>query len=114
VFIILMHLVDASTAPAHIEDHKAWIRQGFEDGVLFYVGGRRGGGGNAMIANGVAHEELSARVNQNPMVANGVLTAEIIELDTTKSDPRMGFMVEFQGDRLGYQAGRTRDASHGE
>jgi hypothetical protein len=108
VFIILMHLVDGSKAPAHVDGHKDWIRQGFADGLLFYVGGRRGGGGNAMIANGGTPEELRSRVDQNPFVANGVVTAEIIELDTTMSDPRMGFMVEFQGDRLGYQAGTKR------
>jgi hypothetical protein len=105
VFIIVMHLVDGSTAPIHMDGHKAWIRQGFADEVLFYVGGRRGGGGNAIIANGVTYEELRARLDQNPFVANAVVEAEIIELDTTKSDPRMAFMVEFEGDRLGFEAG---------
>ena len=36
-------------------------------------------------------------------VENGVVTVEIVELDTTLSDPRMEFMVEFQGERLGYR-----------
>jgi hypothetical protein len=104
VFIILMHLADGSRSPAHMDGHKAWIRQGFADGVLYYVGGRRGGGGNAMIASGITHDDLLDRVGKNPFVINGVVTSEVIELDTTLSDPRLGFMVEFQGDRLGYQA----------
>lgn len=111
MFIVLMHLMDGSNASTYIEGHKAWIRKAFDEDVLFYVGGRRKGGGNAMIANGLSHEELSARVDQNPLVANGVVSAEIIELDTTLSDPRMAFMVEFQGDRLGYRAESASDAA---
>ena len=110
MYIVLMQLVDGGKAPTYMDGHKAWIRQQFDDGVLFYVGGRRGGGGNAMIASGVAHSDLVARLNANPFVSNGVVTVEVIELDTTMSDPRLGFLVEFQGDRLGYQAAAPRSA----
>jgi uncharacterized protein YciI len=104
MFIVMMQLADGSKASAYVDGHKAWLQQGFADGVLFYVGGRRGGGGNAIIAGGITSEDLLSRVNENPFVAEGVVTAEIIELDTTMSDPRLEFMVEFHGERLGYQA----------
>jgi hypothetical protein len=54
---------------------------------------------------------LKEPTDLNPFVANGVVNAEIIELDTTKSDSRLAFMVEFQGDRLGYQAEPAPDAA---
>ena len=111
MFIVLMHLIDGNKAPDHIDGHKEWIRQGFADEVFLYVGGRRDGRGNAIIASGSTPEELRARIDLNPFVANGVVNAEIIELDTTKSDSRLAFMVEFQGDRLGYQAEPAPDAA---
>jgi hypothetical protein len=63
------------------------------------------------IAAGISSEELLAWIAQDPFVVEGVVTPEINELDTTMSDPRLGFLVEFQGERLGYQAG---DSSGGQ
>jgi uncharacterized protein YciI len=102
MYIVLLRLVDASKAPRHLDGHKAWLQRGFADEVFFYVGGIRGGGG-AVLAAGITSEHLRARVSEDPFVIEGVVTPEIIELDTTMSDPRLAFLVEFTGDRLGYQ-----------
>jgi len=53
---------------------------------------------------GITPEDLRARVCEDPFVVEGVVTTEIIELDTTMSDPRLAFMVEFTGERLGVSA----------
>jgi uncharacterized protein YciI len=106
--IILQRLVDAANPSEHLEGHKAWLQQGFADEAFFYVGGIPGGGG-VVIAGGIGSEELLARVRRDPFVVEGIVTPEIIELDTTLSDPRLAFLVEFQGDRLGYQGDTSSD-----
>jgi uncharacterized protein YciI len=102
MYIVLLRLADGTRAPGHLDGHKAWLQEGFADEVFFYVGGIHGGGG-AILAAGITPEHLRARVNKDPFVVEGVVTPEIIELDTTMSDPRLAFLVEFSGERLGYQ-----------
>jgi uncharacterized protein YciI len=102
MYIVLLRLVDGSKASGHMDGHKAWLQKGFADEVFFYVGGIQGGGG-AVLAAGITPEDLHARVDEDPFVVEGVVTPEIIELDTTMSDPRLAFLVEFTGERLGYQ-----------
>jgi uncharacterized protein YciI len=106
MYIVLLRLADGSKAPAHLDGHKTWLREGFADEVFYYVGGIHGGGG-AVLAAGITPEDLRARVSEDPFVVEGVVTPEIIELDTTMSDPRLAFMVEFTGERLGYQRDRS-------
>jgi uncharacterized protein YciI len=101
--IVLLRLVDAANQSAHIDGHKEWLQQAFADEAIIYVGGIHGGGGGVVIAGGIGSEELLARVRMDPFVVEGIVTPEIIELDTTMSDPRLAFLVEFQGERLGYQ-----------
>jgi uncharacterized protein YciI len=104
MYIVLLRLADGSKAPAHLDGHKAWLQEGFADEVFFYVGGVHDGGGGAVLAAGISADQLLQRVSEDPFVVEGVVTPEIIELDTTMSDPRLAFLVEFKGERLGYQA----------
>jgi len=105
MYIVLLRLVEAANAPEYLEGHKVWLQQAFADEVFFYVGGIHDGGGGVVIAAGISSEELAALVAQDPFVIEGVVTPEIIKLDTTMSDPRLAFLVEFHGERLGYQIG---------
>jgi uncharacterized protein YciI len=88
--IIVLRLVDSANPSEHVEGHKAWLQQGFADEVFLYVGGIHGGGGGVVIAGGIGSEEL-ARIRMDPFVVEGIVTSEIIELDTTMSDPRLAF-----------------------
>lgn len=106
MYIVLLRLIDGSKAAGLLDGHKAWLQKGFAEEVFFYVGGIRGGGG-AILAAASSLESLLARISDDPFVAEGVVAPEVIELDTTMSDPRLAFLVEFTGERLGYQ----RDAS---
>jgi hypothetical protein len=100
--VVLLQLVDGSKAPQHMEGHKEWLKQAFADEVVSYVGGRSVGGA-VVLAYGLTTEALRTRLAEDPLVSEGIVDPEIIELDTTMSDPRLSFMVEFQGERLGYQ-----------
>jgi uncharacterized protein YciI len=104
--LIIERVVDASNASAHLDGHKSWLKQGFADEVFFYVGGIHGGGGGVVLAGRISSDALLARVSQDPFVRAGVVVPEIIEVDTTMSDPRLDFMVEFQGERLGFHGDR--------
>ena len=77
----------------HMEGHKAWIQQGFDDGVFLLAGSLQPGLGGALLAHNTSLDELQARVNDDPFVAENVVTAEILEIDTARADERLGFLV---------------------
>jgi hypothetical protein len=38
-------------------------------------------------------EELNARLEEDPFVVHGVVRPEVVELETTMSDPRLAFLA---------------------
>lgn len=109
--VVLLNLVDPAHASDHLEGHKAWLKEAFDSGEVHYVGGRAAGGGAVLLASGLTTDDLRHRLRADPFVSEGVVEAEVVELDTTMSDPRLSFMVEFAGERLGFQRTGTADQS---
>jgi uncharacterized protein YciI len=60
--------------------------------VFFLTGGIPRLGGGAIIAAGLSLDELRARLQADPFVVHGVVTPEVVELETTMSDPRLAFL----------------------
>jgi len=94
-----MHIVllrfsgDRAQAGRLMEGHKAWLQRGFDDGVFLLAGSLLPGAGGGILAQGLSLPELEARVNDDPFVAERVVTAEILELAPSKVDPRLGFLL---------------------
>lgn len=74
--------------------HKQWVQQGLADGVFLLTGSLPGGQGGVVLAHQERREALEARVRRDPFVAEGVVTAEILELTPSAVDERLGFVLE--------------------
>ncbi len=94
MFIVLLKLTDnRDQAGQFMDGHKAWIQAGFDDGVFLLVGSLEPGLGGSLLAHQTTRPELQARVEQDPFVAQQVVTAEILEIDPSRTDSRLDFLV---------------------
>jgi len=78
----------------HLDAHKAWIKNGFDDGVFLVAGSLQPQLGGAVLAFNTSADELAARVNEDPFVAENVVTAEIMEITPAIADERMNFLLD--------------------
>ncbi len=77
-----------------MDGHRAWLSQGFEDGVFLVAGMLEQGQGGAIIAHGESREALEARVEDDPFVQGQVVAPEILEVDPARADERLQFLLE--------------------
>lgn len=95
MFIILLKFAShKDRAGQFMQGHKAWIKQGFDDGVFLLVGSLEPGLGGGIVAHNTLLSDLQARVDDDPFVAKGVVSAEIIEIDPAKADERLAFLLD--------------------
>ena len=76
-----------------MEGHKKWIKRGFDDGVFVLVGSLQPNLGGGILAHNTSLPDLQARVNDDPFVAQNVVSAEIIEITPSKTDERLKFLL---------------------
>lgn len=76
-----------------MEGHKEWIKRGFDDGVFVMVGSLQPNLGGAILAHNTSLPDLQARVNDDPFVAQNVVSAEILEITPSKADERLKFLL---------------------
>ena len=92
MFVITLRFADKTKAPQFMDGHNAWIRQGFDDGVFLLVGSLQPNAGGAIIAHGASQQEIEARVQADPFVAEGVVSAEILAIAPGRTDDRLAFL----------------------
>ena len=94
MFVVLLRFSEnKDRAGAFVEGHNEWIRRGFEDGVFLMAGSLQPGLGGSVLAHGVSREALDSRVNQDPFVAENIVTAEVLEIEPKKADERLNFLL---------------------
>ncbi len=94
MFVVLLKFAaNKSQASQFLEGHKAWIKQGFEDGVFLLVGNLQPGLGGSVVAHNTSLPDLQSRVNGDPFVAENVVSAEILEIAPSKADDRLRFLL---------------------
>jgi uncharacterized protein YciI len=93
MFIVLLKFADKTKAAGQMEGHKAWLQRGFDDGVFSLAGSLQPGLGGGIVAHGISLEDLEARVAEDPFVAEGVVTAEILEITPSRADARLAFLA---------------------
>ena len=76
-----------------MEGHKEWIKRGFDDGVFLLVGNLQPNLGGGIVAHNTSLSDLESRVNDDPFVAENVVTAEILEIAPSKTDERLQFLL---------------------
>lgn len=92
MFIVLLRFADKSKASALASAHNGWIQRGFDDGVFLLVGSLQPAAGGAIFAHGTSRSELERRIAADPFVADGVVTAEVLEVAPSRTDGRLSFL----------------------
>jgi uncharacterized protein YciI len=92
-FVQLRFSDNKSQARDFMEAHNAWIRRGFDDGVFLLVGSLPPNAGGGIVAHNTSRSDLQDRVNDDPFVAQNVVSAEIVEFSPVRADERLKFLV---------------------
>jgi uncharacterized protein YciI len=94
MFIVTLKFSDNKAKAGQLmQGHKEWIKRGFDDGVFLLVGSLQPNQGGGIIAHNTSTAELQARVNDDPFVAENVVSAEILEIAPARADQRLEFLV---------------------
>jgi len=95
MFIVLLKFSEnKQQASEYMEGHNEWIKRGFDDGVFLLAGSLQPGLGGGIMAHNTSLIDLQTRVNDDPFVAQNVVSAEILEITPAKSDERLQFLVD--------------------
>jgi uncharacterized protein YciI len=95
MFVVLLRFSqNKEQASTFMDGHNQWIRRGFEDGVFLMVGSLQPGLGGTVMAHGISREDLESRVNEDPFVAESIVSAEILEIEPKKADERLNFLLD--------------------
>lgn len=94
MFIVLLKFSsNKSQAGQFVEGHKEWIERGIEDEVFALVGSLQPNLGGGIVAHNTSLPDLQRRVNNDPFVAENIVSAEIIEITPAKVDERLKFLL---------------------
>ncbi len=94
MFIVLLKFsANKAKAAQFMEGHKAWLKRGFDDGVFLLAGSLQPNLGGGIVAHNSTLTELQRRVNDDPFVAEEVVTAEILEIAPSRADDRLSFLL---------------------
>jgi uncharacterized protein YciI len=94
VFVVLLKFsANMGQAGQFMDGHKQWVKRGFDDGVFLLAGSLEPDLGGGIVAHNTSRADLQGRVNQDPFVAENVVTAEIIEISPAKADERLQFLL---------------------
>lgn len=95
MFIVLLKFSgNKGQASQFMEGHKEWIKRGFDDGVFLLVGSLQPNLGGGILAHSTSLSDLQRRVNDDPFVAENVVSAEIIEIAPSKAEERLKFLLD--------------------
>ena len=90
MFVVLLKFsANKERAGDLMDGHNQWLGKGFDDSVFLLAGSLKPGLGGAIVAHNVSHTELIDRVSDDPFVKEGVVSAEILEIDPGKCDERL-------------------------
>jgi uncharacterized protein YciI len=94
MFIVLLKFSDnKGLAGQFMEGHNSWIKRGFDEGVFLLVGGLQPNQGGGIVAHNSSLSELQNRLNEDPFVAEKIVTTEILEISPAKTDERLAFLL---------------------
>ena len=94
MFVVLLRFsANKGEAGKFMAGHQQWIKRGFDDGVFLLVGSLKPNGGGGILAHNVSLPDLQNRVNDDPFVAEEIVSAEILEVAPAKADERLAFLL---------------------
>lgn len=90
MFIVLLKFASAqSRACEFMVAHKAWLDQGFAEGMFAPSGSLMAAGGGFVLPINALRPDLEHRVVQDPFVVRGGVSAEIIETRPSRADEHL-------------------------
>ena len=94
MFIVLLKFSDnKGQASQFMKGHNEWIKRGFDDDIFLLVGSLQPNLGGSILAHNTTLSDLHNRVNDDPFVAENVVSAEILEITPSKADERLKFLL---------------------
>ncbi|HET9446131.1 MAG TPA: hypothetical protein VFO35_07735 [Steroidobacteraceae bacterium] len=94
MFLVLLRFAAGKPRASELlPGHNEWIKRGFDEGVFLLTGSLRPSLGGAIVAHQVSLADLQSRINEDPFVAQGVVTAEILEIAASRADSRLSFLL---------------------
>ncbi len=93
MFIITLRFAEKTKAPQFMDGHNAWIKRGFDDGVFLLAGSLQPNAGGAILAHNISRADVEARIEADPFVAEGVVTADLLEIAPGRADERLAFLT---------------------
>jgi uncharacterized protein YciI len=95
MFIVLLKFSsNKGQASQFMEGHKEWIKRGFDEGAFLLVGSLQPNLGGGIVAHNTSLSDLHSRVNDDPFVAENVVSAEIFEIAPSRTDERLEFLLD--------------------
>lgn len=94
MFVVFLKF-SKSNGPAGqcLDGHKEWIKRGFDDDLFLLAGSLQPSLGGAILAHNTTLADLEGRVDDDPFVAEDVVTAEIHDLTASRADAKLGFLL---------------------
>lgn len=93
MFLILLRFTDRrALAGPFMAAHNDWLRRGFDDGIFVLAGGLQPQQGGALLAIGTTRDDLLARVQDDPFVAEGIVVPELLEIAPARVDERLAWL----------------------
>ena len=90
MFVVLLKFAgNKGKAGQFMGPHKAWLQRGFDDGIFLLSGSLQPSLGGAIMAHNSSMSDLQERVNADPFVVEGVVSAEILEISPSRVDDRL-------------------------
>ena len=95
MFVVLLKFsANKGQAGQFMEGHNEWIKRGFDDGVFLLAGSLQPKLGGAIVAHDTTLPDLQNRVNDDPFIAEDVVSAEILEITPAKAEERLKFLLD--------------------
>ncbi|MDH3545691.1 MAG: hypothetical protein OEN22_01240 [Gammaproteobacteria bacterium] len=95
MFVVLLKFSDNKDQVGQfMEGHKDWIKRGFDDGVFLLAGSLQPNQGGGILAHNTSLTDLQSRLNDDPFVAENVVSVEIIEITPSNAEKRLIFLLD--------------------
>lgn len=95
MFIVLLKFSsNKNQAGQFMAGHNEWIKRGFDDDVFLLVGTLQPNSGGGILAHNTTLADLQSRVNNDPFVAENVVTSQILEISPANADDRLRFLLD--------------------
>ena len=95
MFVVQLRFsTNKANAGQFMDGHNAWLRDGFAKGIFLLAGTIQPKLGGAILAHNATLERIQEIVGDDPFVAEGVVSAEIIEITPSKAVPQLEFLLQ--------------------